>query len=414
MEQTRSLPRGDAAAPRASAPAGDAEAADAAEQQRSQELLRRVRERIARDGGWIGFDSYMQMALYEPGLGYYAASPAVLGAWGGASDFITAPELSPLFAATLAPQVARLAQDLALDTVVEFGAGSARLACSMLRELADAGAWLPRRYVIVEVASGMRARQREAVAALPAGLARRVQWWDALPERFDAVVLGNEVLDAMPVRLLHRLESGWVERGVRAAADGSLAWQDRELAPGSALRPTLRQLAPGSVTEWPEAAEGFMRSLGTHLGRGVALLFDYGFPAHEYDHPQRTEGTLRCHRAHRVHDDPLWQPGLSDITAHVDFSAMARAARESGLQLLGYTSQARFLLNAGLLDLLAARMAGGDAAALRLAAGVQKLLGEHEMGELFKVLAVGRGLAAPLPAMVEGDRSAALDAGAAD
>ncbi|MDE2478224.1 MAG: SAM-dependent methyltransferase [Betaproteobacteria bacterium] len=396
MEQTRSLPREPAAAP-------------AGQEQRAAGLMQLLRREIATSGGWIGFDRYMQLALYQPGLGYYAASPGVLGAWGGASDFITAPELSPLFAATLARQLGGLGASLGLQRVVEFGAGSAALACGLLLELAEAGAWLPEEYAIVEVSAGMRERQQAAVAALPAELARRVCWWESLPRRFDALVLGNEVLDAMPVRLLHHAQAGWVERGVGLDAGGALAWSERELPPGCELRPSLRQLPPGSVTEWHEAAEGFMRSLGEHLGRGVALLFDYGFPAREYDHPQRAGGTLRCHRAHRAHDDPLWEPGLSDITAHVDFSAMARAAREAGLDLLGYTSQARFLLNAGLLDLLAPRMAAGDAASLRLAAGVQKLLGEHEMGELFKVLAVGRGVDAPLTGFAQGDRSAALD-----
>ena len=401
MEQTRSLPRG--------TNGQGLPASDAAESERSAELLRRVLRDIEQAGGWIGFDRYMQLALYEPGLGYYAASPAVLGAWGGASDFITAPELSPLFAAALARPLAELAQRHDLHTVVEFGAGSARLACDLLRELARAATWMPRQYAIVEVSAAMRQRQQQTVAQLPPELAGRVVWWDSLPERFDALVLGNEVLDAMPVRLLHRTAAGWLERGVAAGPDGGLAWQDRALPPGCTLRPTLDQLPAGSVTEWHEAAEGFMRTLAAHLGRGAALLFDYGFPAREYDHPQRSGGTLRCHRAHRAHDEPLWQPGLSDITAHVDFSAMARAARSGGLDLLGYTSQARFLLNAGLLDLLAPRMQGGDAAALRLAAGAQKLLGEHEMGELFKVLVVGRGLPAPWDLLADGDRSAALD-----
>ncbi len=400
MEPTRSLP----------GQAGPLQAPDdAAQRERSDALRQCVVREIRAAGGWIGFDRYMQMALYEPGLGYYAAAPGVLGAWGGSSDFITAPELSPLFAATLARPLGALAARCGLDTVVEFGAGSARLACDLLREFAAGADWLPRQYAIVEVSSAMRARQMETVAQLPAELARRVAWWDRLPERFDALVLGNEVLDAMPVRLLHRRPEGWLERGVIEDAQGALAWGDRALPDGCALRPTLDQLPVGSVTEWHEAATGFVRTLGAHLGRGAVLLFDYGFPAREYDHPQRSGGTLRCHRAHRAHDDPLWQPGLSDITAHIDFSAMARAARDTGLDLLGYTSQARFLLNAGVLDVLDTRMRAGDAAALRLAAGAQKLLGEHEMGELFKVLALGRGVPVPWPVLAEGDRSAALD-----
>ena len=396
MDQTASLARAAPAEP------------DPAELARSQALQRLVADEIARLGGWMGFDRYMQMALYQPRLGYYAAQPGVLGAWGGSSDFITSPELSPLFAATLARLLAGLGAAQSLHSIVEFGPGSARLACDLLRELAAAGDWMPEQYVLVEVSAAMRERQRQAVRALPGELARRVVWWDELPQRFDGLVLGNEVLDAMPVRLLHRADAGWVERGVACGADGALAWSDRPLPAASRLRASLRQLPAGSVTEWHEAAQGWMRTLAARLQRGVALLFDYGFPAREYDHPQRGAGTLRCHRGHRVHDQPLWQPGLSDITSHVDFSAMAEAARDGGLQLLGYTSQARFLLNCGLLDILQERMATADAAAMRLAAGVQMLLGEHEMGELFKVLALGRAVASTGLAG-EGDRSAALD-----
>ncbi len=397
MEQTTSL-----------APAG-LPAPDAGQLARAQRLQQHILRDIAAHGGWIGFDRYMQLALYEPGLGYYAAQPGVLGAWGGHSDFITAPELSPLFAATLARLLARIGQAEALHDIVEFGAGSARLACDLLHELAADASWLPRQYVIVEVSAAMRQRQQQAVAALPADLARRVVWWDHLPERFDALVLGNEVLDAMPVRLLQREDEGWMERGVVAAGDGALDWGLRALPVGTRLRPTLQCLPPGSVTEWHQAAQAWIGTLADHLGRGVALLFDYGFPAREYDHPQRSAGTLRCHRGHRVHDQPLWQPGLSDITAHVDFSAVAAAAGNGGLHVLGYASQARALLNWGLLDILAPRIAGGGSEAARLCAGVQKLLGEHEMGELFKVIALGRGLSCGASLVGDGDRCAALD-----
>jgi SAM-dependent MidA family methyltransferase len=392
--------------------------ADAAAQQASAMLQQRIVEAIDAAGGWIPFDRYMDLALYAPGLGYYAAAPGVLGAWGGSSDFITAPELSPLFAATLARQIAPVATAEGLERVVEFGAGSGRLARDLLPALQAQG-WLPREYAIVEVSAAMAARQREAAAQLPEDLRRRIVWWDALPARFDAVVLGNEVLDAMPVRLLARGAQGWSERGVgRGAGPGQpLRWIDR--AGARAPRPTMEQLPEGSVTEVHDAADAFIATLGAHLGKGLALFIDYGFPAREYDHPQRGAGTLRCHRAHRAHDDPLWQPGLSDITAHVDFSGVARAGAQAGLDLLGYTSQARFLLNCGLLDALGAALgalpganagAPQDAAGFALAAGMQKLVNESEMGELFKVIALGRGIATPLHGFARGDRRAALAA----
>ncbi len=421
-------------------------------------LLACIGQAIAEAGGWLPFDRYMELALYAPGLGYYAAAPGVLGAWGGSSDFVTAPELTPLFAATLARQVAAVARAEGLATVVEFGAGSGRLACDLLAAL-DVEGWLPAQYAIVEVSAAMRARQRQAVAALPAPLRARIVWWDALPAPFDAVVLGNEVLDAMPVKLARRTQQGWIERGVvvisapepaaaRQAPRGGqensgaaqrflesapepaatrqgllenhdasqrLAWAER--ASGIAPRPSMEALPLGAVTEIHQTAEAFISTLAEHLGRGLLLFIDYGFPAHEYDHPQRSAGTLRCHRAHRAHDDPLWQPGASDITAHVNFSGIAQVAAQAELDLLGYTSQARFLLNCGLLDLLGAAVAAGqqgetgaprNRAGLAQTAAVQKLLSEAEMGELFKVIALGRGLRAPLMGFAQGDRRAAL------
>jgi SAM-dependent MidA family methyltransferase len=389
-------------------------APDPARLRASAELQQRIAAEIDAAGGWISFERYMDRALYAPGLGYYAAAPGVLGAWGGSSDFVTAPELGPLFAATLARELAALGRAEALPNVVEFGAGSGRLAADLLRALDGLG-WLPETYAIVEVSAAMRERQQRAVAELPAALARRVVWWDALPDAFDALVIGNEVLDAMPVQLLARDTGGWRERGVARDADGTLRWADGAAA--TAPRATMAQLPVGSVTEVHRVAQGFIATLGARLRRGVALFIDYGFPAAEYDHAQRVGGTLRCHRAHRAHDEPLWQPGLSDITAHVEFSGVARAARDAGLELLGYTSQARFLLNCGLLDVLRdalRELPGGvaapsDRAGVQLAAGVQKLVNESEMGELFKVIALGRGVATALAGFAAGDRSAALD-----
>ena len=389
-----------------------------ADQQRSRALLSHIEQAIADAGGWIAFDRYMELALYAPGLGYYAADPGVLGAWGGSSDFVTAPECTPLFAATLARQVADVARSENLDTIVECGAGSGRLACDLLAAL-DAQGWLPRQYAILEVSAAMRARQQDAVAGLPEGLRARITWWDALPDRFDAVVIGNEVLDAMPVKLAVRTAQGWLERGVARADDAQqpLRWADRATAIES--RPSMRALPAGAVTELHLACDAFIATLGERLGRGLLLFIDYGFPAHEYDHPQRACGTLRCHRAHRAHDEPLWQPGTSDITAHVNFSGVAQAAAHVGLDLLGYTSQARFLLNCGLLETLGAAVAAAqdgisgapmNRAGLAQTAAVQRLLSEAEMGELFKVIALARGLNTPLMGFTHGDRRAALRA----
>ncbi|WP_231480667.1 class I SAM-dependent methyltransferase [Thiomonas sp. FB-Cd] len=389
-----------------------------AAQQRAHALLSHIERAIAEAGGWIPFDRYMELALYAPGLGYYAADPGVLGAWGGTSDFVTAPELTPLFAATLARQVADVSRLEDLDTIVECGAGSGRLVCDLLAAL-DVQGWLPRQYAIVEVSAAMRARQQDAVAGLPEHLRDRITWWDALPDRFDGVVIGNEVLDAMPVKLAVRTTERWLERGVTFARDAQqpLRWVDRATA--LEPRPSMQTLPPGAVTELHLASDAFVATLGERLGRGLLLFLDYGFPAHEYDHPQRACGTLRCHRAHRAHDDPLWQPGTSDITAHVNFSSVAQAAASVGLDVLGYTSQARFLLNCGLLDLLGSAVAAGqdgvigaprNRAGLAQTAAVQRLLSEAEMGELFKVIALARGLRAPLMGFVQGDRSAALRA----
>ncbi len=379
-------------------------------------LVARILDAIGQAGGWLPFDRYMNLALYAPGLGYYAAAPGVLGRWGADSDFVTAPELSPLFGMTLARQLAAAGRAEGLERVVEFGAGSGKLACDMLAAWSR-GDWMPREYAIVEVSAAMRARQQDATATLPPDVRKRVVWWDRLPARFDALVVGNEVLDAMPVQLLVRTRHGWSERGIVATGDTArpFAWSDR---PGAAApRRSMDALPVGAVTETHAAAEAFIATLADHLRRGLALFIDYGFPAHEYDHPQRDSGTLRCHRAHRAHDDPLWEPGASDITAHVEFSGIARVARNAGMEILGYTSQARFLLNAGLLDTLRDALTatgdGGpappDRAGLALAAGVQKLVNESEMGELFKVMALGRGVRTALAGFAQGDRAAALD-----
>jgi SAM-dependent MidA family methyltransferase len=332
-----------------------------------------VARAIAEGSGWLPFDRYMALALYEPELGYYARAERVFGRWPGAgSDFVTAPELTPLFAQTLAVQVRQALRVCDVDTVIEFGAGSGALAEGLL----DAIGSDVHRYDIVEISAGLRAQQAERLARF----APRVEWIERVPPGANAVMLGNEVLDAMPAKLLAFDGGHWCERGVALVGD-DLIWRDR---PSGVRPPHDGPWPPGTVTEIHPQAEAFVAGLAHSLNRGAAFFIDYGFPAHEYYHPQRSGGTLMCHRAHRTDTDPLRDPGDKDISVHVNFTGIAIAGQDAGLEVLGYTSQARFLLNCGLVE----RMSEADA---RERSAAQKLLAEHEMGELFKVI----GFAAP-------------------
>jgi len=372
----------------------------------SERVAELLRARMAAAGGWLPFDAWMELALYAPGLGYYAAGGVKLSGRGAggppAGDFATAPELTPLFGRTLARQAAQVMQACGARNVLEFGAGTGALADAALDAWDDMG--VPVRYAILEVSADLRERQQ-------ARLARhgdRVRWLDRLPEAFEGCVLANEVLDAMPPRLFRWDDGGrLLERGVRQAGEG-FGWEDRP-APGDLARAVAGRMPPlpGYASEINLRAEAWVRALGGWLARGAALLVDYGFPRREYYHPQRAGGTLMCHLRHHAHADPFVLPGLQDITAHVDFTAMADAALDGGLDVLGYASQARFLMNAGLPELLAALPSDAPARA-RALAPVQTLLSEAEMGELFKVLAVGRGLDAALEGFSRGDRRGAL------
>lgn len=341
----------------------------------------------------------MDLALYAPALGYYSAGATKLGQGG---DFVTAPELTPLFGATLARQVAQVLNQGGGE-VLEIGAGSGRLAVDILSALEELGT-LPACYRILELSADLADRQRQTVASLPVSLRARVEWISALPDEITGVVLGNELLDALPVHLLSNTASGLCERGV-AATGHDLVWADRALVPGPlAERAQSLPLPAPYVTEIGAAAEALVDTLARRLRHGVLLFIDYGFGASEYYHPQRAEGTLMCHYRHRAHADPFFLPGLQDITAHVDFTAMARAGVAAGLKLAGYTSQARFLANLGITDLLA-RLDPGSVSFARSVAPVQKLLSPAEMGELFKVIALSAGLAEPLM----GFRAGSLD-----
>jgi SAM-dependent MidA family methyltransferase len=362
----------------------------------SRLLLQQICQEIEGAGGWISFARYMELALYAPGLGYYSGGSAKLG---GAGDFVTAPELSPLFAQSLARQVAQVLAT-ASGGVLELGAGSGSMAAELLLEL-DRLQSLPERYAILEVSPELRERQKQRLTALPVRLSQRVSWLGALPDAWTGVVVANEVLDALPVHLV-----GWSdelrERGVTVAGVGVLAWQDAPLQNERLRRTAQRIEVPeGYVSEIGLAAPALVEGLAACLRRGVLLFIDYGFGRAEYYHPQRSRGTLMCHYRHRAHDDAFFLPGLQDITAHVDFTAVAEAGVGRGLDLLGYTNQASFLINLGVTDLLA-RMQPGTTAYLQQAAAAQKLLSPSEMGELFKVIALGRDVP-PLQGFTRGD-----------
>ncbi|MFM8738226.1 MAG: class I SAM-dependent methyltransferase [Betaproteobacteria bacterium] len=373
----------------------------------AQPLAQRIRKAIAQDGGWWPFERFMSAALYTPGLGYYSGDHLPFG-WmpQDGSDFVTAPELSGLFGQALAVQVRQALQATHTTTVCEFGAGSGALAEQLLQALGD----LVQRYDIVDLSGSLRQRQAQRLARF----GDRVRWLDAWPDALQAVVVANEMLDALPVTLLHWDGQQWYERGVAwDEGPSAFVWQDRstELRPPvDGQRPELNQdvtlnwpgrFVPGTVVEIHPQAEAFMRSLAQRLVRGAAFFIDYGFPEREYYHPQRVGGTLMCHRAHRADADPLVDVGLKDITAHVNFTGVALAAQEAGLSVLGYTSQARFLMNCGLVDL----MAQGSVAERANAA---KLVTEHEMGELFKVLGLAAGEGFEALGFARGDRSHTL------
>ncbi len=351
-----------------------------------------VAESIRRAGGWLPFDRFMALALYAPGLGYYANDSRKFGQLpSSGSDFVTAPEMTPLFGRALAAQVADAFAATGTDEVWEFGAGSGALAAQLLRALGER----VRRYTIVDLSGSLRARQQEALA----GFAGQVEWASELPDAMRGVVIGNEVLDAMPVKLLVRTQGQWHERGVEVAgAAGALGWADRP----TELRPPVDIAGEHDyLTEIHPQAEAFMRTLADRLERGAAFFIDYGFAESEYYHPQRHMGTVMCHRGHLADSDPLPDLGCKDITAHVNFSGIALAAQEAGLPTLGYTTQARFLMNCGLLSLLEQA-----SAAERIAA--HRLLAEHEMGELFKVIGFHRGDFWDAVGFRDGDRTHTL------
>jgi SAM-dependent MidA family methyltransferase len=372
-------------------------------QAHSQQLATLIQHYISQSQGWISFADFMQMALYEPQLGYYSGGAKKFGHGG---DFVTAPEISPLFAQTLANQAAQVLADTQ-GSILELGAGTGKLALDLLRALQDMNQ-LPEQYCIMDVSAHLRHIQQETLhKALPAELMQRVLWLDTLPQDFVGMIVGNEVLDAIPLHLVHHTAQGLYERGV--AFNGNFVWEDKPLLSGNLFEAASALALPVDyLTEICPAASGLIASLAYTLKRGVIIMLDYGFSAREYYHPQRNLGTLMCHYQHYAHTEPLVYVGLQDITAHVDFTSIAHAGVNNELELAGFCSQAQFLMNCGILDLMSKVSPHDMANYAPLAAAAQKLLSPAEMGDLFKVIAFSKQFDAPLLGFSAGDKSHTL------
>jgi SAM-dependent MidA family methyltransferase len=360
---------------------------DAAARAHSERVVAAVAAEIDAGGGFIAFERYMQIALYAPGLGYYVAGTRKFGPGG---DFVTAPELTPLFGATLTTDLAAVLRATTERRIVEFGAGSGKLAADVLEALAQAGV-PPSRYSIVEPSPELRERQRATLARLAPAPSARVEWLAEPPPSIGGAVVLNEVLDALPPHLIARRDGRWLERGVTRRGH-TLAWAERPLG-SERLRALAAARFPAAgdyESEINLAAETLIEDIGRRVAAGALIVVDYGFPRAEYYHPQRRHGTLMGHLRHRAHADPFLWPGLSDLTAHVDFTAVAEAGERAGLTVAGFASQASYLLSAGVLDRLQAVGRPESVAYLREASAVQTLTSPAEMGELFKVLALAR------------------------
>ncbi len=369
----------------------------------SQQLANLIQQKIKQAGGWVDFATFMHMALYTPSLGYYSGGAKKFGMGG---DFVTAPEISPLFAQTLARQAMQVLAETR-GNVLELGAGTGRLVADLLLELQKLNQ-LPRQYFILEISDYLRQIQLETLQKkLPSELFNRVAWLETLPQDFIGLIFGNEVLDAIPVHLIHHTSQGFLERGV--TFDKEFVWQDKHLeAGGLGDLVSAHSLPNDYLTEVCPAATALINSLSNMLKKGVILMLDYGFSAREYYHLQRNQGTLMCHYQHYAHSNPLINVGLQDITAHVNFTSIAEAGVNHGLQLSGYCTQAQFLMNCGMLDILAKVSPNDLATYAPLAAAAQKLLSPAEMGELFKVIALSKGCSADLVGFKSGDKAHTL------
>ena len=366
-----------------------------------------IRERIDSAGGVLPFDEYMEAALYAPGLGYYAAGSRKFGPGG---DFVTAPELGPLFGQCLAREVGPVLASLKQARVLEFGAGSGALAVSLIEALSTLDQ-LPERYCILEVSPDLRERQRNRLEPIANQHRLDIEWLERMPDApLEGVILANEVVDAFPVTRFRVLNGKPVRAGVCIDGDGfAWDWID-DLGNDQSTMNLVReyQLKEGYTSEVCPRTRAWMGALTSALQRGVVLVIDYGFPAAEYYLPERSEGTLRCHYQHQAHNDPLIYPGIQDVTSHVDFSALADAGRESGLEVLGYTSQEAYLLGLGLLELASPQPNDDERQILKTAAEVKELILPSQMGEAFKVMAFGKQADKPLHGFKLRDRSGSL------
>lgn len=357
----------------------------------SAAVARYIRERIEDAGGVLPFDQYMDAVLYAPGLGYYATGTRKFGEGG---DFITAPEMGPLFGQCLAHEVGPVLEMIDAPCVLEFGAGSGALAQSLIEALVASGQ-LPSRYCILEISPDLRERQRERLEPLAKSYGLTIEWLEQIPsEPLHGVILANEVVDAFAVTRFRVIEGRPWRAGVCIEGDGfAWDWID-DLAPDSVAAKIVRryELAEGYTSEVCPRADAWIDTLSHCLEQGLAIVIDYGFSAGEYYLPERSQGTLRCHYQHRAHNDPLIFLGIQDITCHVDFSGLADAGQAAGFDILGYTSQEAYLLSLGLLDLAAPQPEDDEKAVLARAAEVKQLILPSQMGEAFKVMALGRNL----------------------
>lgn len=370
----------------------------------SARLADAIRAEMARRDGALPFDRFMELTLYAPGLGYYSAGAR---RFGPAGDFVTAPEISPMFGQCVAAQVAEILDRLGGGDVLELGAGSGALAADMLLELERLEA-LPNHYRILEVSGALKLEQRDTLKRRVAHLLDRIEWLERLPEPgMEGVIVGNEVADALPVSRFRIADGGVEEAWVVARGEGfGWAWRPASEAVAAGVAHLVAEvgaLPTGYVSEIHTGFGPWIAGLAERLARGAMLLVDYGYPRSEYYRAERNEGTLRCHYRHRAHADPLILPGLQDITAHVDFTALAEAGMAAGLQVAGYTSQTYFLLGCGIDRLVAASDVDQTVAHLARMQQVKVLTLPGEMGERFQALALTRGVDGPLCGFGIGD-----------
>jgi SAM-dependent MidA family methyltransferase len=364
-------------------------------------LSQKIMAEIASNGGWIPFSRYMEMALYEPGMGYYSAGAHKLGTGG---DFMTAPELSPLFGAaiveTLLPILEALQSQGLPTQILEFGAGTGKLAQSILSRLHELDFILDH-YDIIEISPDLAQRQEERLQHLSKklNLSTQCRWLRSLPNSFKGIMLANEVIDAIPCDAIIFQNGFWYWQGA-SVVDGKLTWSTGKPVEQSLLPEALMNgsFSEGYVTELHVPANAWMRQVADHLDTGLFLTFDYGFPENEYYHAQRLEGTLMTHHRHHAIQDPFYLPGLCDVTTHVEWSQIARSALEAGVDDVYLSNQASYLLDAGIGDIaLEIGDPSNPETFLPISNSLQKLLSEAEMGELFKVFAFSKKLSDILP-----------------